>query len=254
MSANKQIYPDLDIPLLNCTQLPVLYSRFYFGGDDLLGICEKFLNNNYYRRLKILLTLEKDLLTELSNIKNLCSDITNKEIIKQYQLCRHSIITEAEKIIINSRENKETLSRFKTGLQSNENARLKIVEALGGIAFCKTIPIIYPDKLHEYMNFKISDITEDHSIFQYEDKSGRKGVLVKIRNKIDNTISLMHISQRYRETCVDMIFYDGKSWMSSGVLDTDDINKICQFLTNPPDMYEIMYKLNFNSKEKKMIN
>jgi len=66
----------------------------------------------------------------------------------------------------------------------NKQQRERIVDSLGGKDFCETIPIISVKYLEDYLKFNIDDIPEGSNIAQYEDNSGRKGILLKLKKNL----------------------------------------------------------------------
>ena len=128
-------------------------------------------------------------------------------------------------------------------IEWNTTKRLQIVDALGGVEVCKTIPIISIDKkkFDEYMRFGLSDIPEGDSIVQFEDPAGRKGVILKLKHKTTGELSVMWINQRYRETSVCIMNDGGGLWMGHGTVKPRNVDQIVEFLNNPGE-YELCYK------------
>jgi hypothetical protein len=105
----------------------------------------------------------------------------------------------------------------------NANARKKIVEALGRV--CETIPIIKPKPTTFVTEFTVDDM-EGHPMVQYEDDAGRKGCLIKLKNKETEEVGLVNIYQVYRETWLAR----GDEFMMKGVLELEGVDKIVSFL------------------------
>lgn len=87
-------------------------------------------------------------------------------------------------------------------LAQNAQARMKIIEALGGEKACKRIPIVECPEESDYFDCFIdySHFPKGHAIVQGEDQAGRKFVLLRLEDKTDKTIFIHRIFQRRVET------------------------------------------------------
>lgn len=121
-------------------------------------------------------------------------------------------------------------------IAENAEARMKIVEALGGQEACKKIPLVECPKLSSYLDcFNGFQFPEGYAIVQGEDQAGRKFVLMRLEDKVDKTIFVQKIFQRRRETCIvpDSRTQDGCGWvmptrMGSYVWGADEIAPIIE--------------------------
>ena len=102
-------------------------------------------------------------------------------------------------------------------IAENAEARMKIIEALGGKEACKKIPLVECPKLSAYLDCFGNDFQfpKGYAIVQGEDQAGRKFVLMRLENKMDQTIFILKIFQRRRETCIvpDSRTQDGHGWV-----------------------------------------
>jgi len=218
------------IPLLCLTKKPIVYSTFSYGGDDSLGFYEGLLSKDdpYWDERNKIRERYADNITK--------GDLSENELIEDdYDVCTLNMIRKINSE--NSAEvSKQALQNYRK-LLDNENNRLKIVNALGGKKFCENIPIIYPKTLSDYMGFNLKDIPEGHSFAQYEDFAGRKGFLMKLRNKQTGEFKLAWFSQRYRETSSS-----GGLWMGHGACSLEGVDEIIDFIyrvkPNPHQVYE----------------
>jgi hypothetical protein len=182
-------------PLLTPTRKPRIYDGFEYGGDNLIGFYQEVISPT------------SPLFSKLEDIK------------RRYQ---EAMSADAELVVFQGIENEyisyknELFEEFKRGspdrcdsdnhqhllevVAKNERKRLKIVEALGGVAFCETIPVIYPKAMGSYHYFNLKVIPEGHSYAQFEDFAGRKGIIIKVLNKKTNEIEVLWFNQRRRET------------------------------------------------------
>jgi hypothetical protein len=195
-----------DYPLLSLTRRLPIYNASRYGGHDILEFYRQHLS-------------EGNPVWRFSDINRRYNEVDNKyqktgegledvkKIEDEFEAFEKELKKEVnpEKLDGNAhfRYMKE-LGERKLQQERNTNARLAIVQALGGEEFCRTIPVIYwrdfKKDLREYPNFKVTDIPSGHSMAQYEDVAGRKGVLMKVRNTKTDEFSVFWFFQRYRET------------------------------------------------------
>jgi hypothetical protein len=226
---------DISIPLLTCTTKPICYSVFSFGGDDQLSYYEGLLLDNDCNK-------RDDIVNRYIN--ETCP-IVKRIIEKEYALYREKVIYNMNETHPNNENHVSRQHKLFKRLWNNERQRLRIVNALGGRDFCKTIPTIYPDNLDSYMQWELKDIPSGYSLVQYEDKAGRKGVLMKLRNKITGGESVTCISQRYRETCLGS-GSDGSFWICNGDFkgNIEGVDDIVEFIYKvkytPHEVYEFV--------------
>lgn len=235
-----------DYPLLSLTRKPLIYSRFEFGGDDLLGFYQSYLpkDSPFFKE-------QINISERYHNAKD--NPDLQKEIEEEYEFYKEKVIDAVNDIISTALVDKEEYTKKIMGKIEqkwhNGRERLRIVKALGGEEFCKTIPIIYPQKANPY--FTIDDIPEGSSLAQYEDLAGRKGVLIKLRNKETGEFEVAWFSQRYRETCLSngdggflIGSQSGDFWMGHGACSLEGVDDIVDFIhqvkPQPHKIYEFV--------------
>lgn len=212
-----------NFPLLSLTRKPLIYNTFNYGGNDLLGHYESFIDDTdpcFKESMDIRTRYHK-----VNNGDNLRIQRIIEEEYKDYISKVQNRAQKAERGNLSSQKLKLAESVLR-----NERQRLKLIEALGGHEFCKTIPVIYPQIICEYMNFHISDIPNGEVIVQYEDMSGRKGVIMKLKHKVTGKHELICMFQRYRETCYSSFNDGGGLWLSNGIYNMSNIDDIVGFL------------------------
>lgn len=217
-------------PLLQCTTKPLKYETFSFGGDDKLGYYHSLLKKD-----DTLFTRYLDIVRPYSKTED---ETEMKELEEKHELLRRETF-----VTVNSEKKDdvhvEKAMALSDKIFANAKKREQIVEALGGKEFCKTIPIIQPKTFDDYIYFTIDDIPEGHSMAQYEDKAGRKGCLIKLKNKNTGNVELVWVFQRYRETCLKF----NSVWLMNGACNLEGVEKIVNFLhqviPNPPPKYEL---------------
>ena len=203
--------------------------------DEIVDICGKYfpkypeLTKNFQELRKKYASEENE--EERKLLAAECSEYSEK------------IIGRAQKVFDHYDNLHKVWDQLLQSIECNTSIRQQIVKALGGVEFCKTIPVISIDEatFEEYMRFNLSHIPEGHSIVQFEDPAGRKGVIFKIMHKQTGELSLMWINQRYRETSMSSINPGGGFWMAHGKVRLDEISQIVKFL-NDPGEYELCYK------------
>jgi hypothetical protein len=212
----------LDCPMLSLTKKPIIYSRFEFGGDDLLGFYERYLPD------------DSPLFDERCDICNRYIDaIGNKDleqaIEQEYEAYKSKVRDVVTDIIAEKHEEikdkytQEVIKLLK-GQFNNEKQRLRIVEALGGEEFVKTIPVI-TTKVNSYPYFNVTDVPEGHSFAQFHDAAGRKGVIMKLKNKNTGNFEVAWFNQRYRETSTS-----GDLWLGRGACQNEGVDNIVNFI------------------------
>ena len=216
-------------PLTSFTKKPILYSTFHFGGNELLGYHESFLDK------------DDDLFEYRTKLQNDYSEaMKNKEIIMmkkiedEYALYQETVINK----ISDKRDTSEVMKLIQDE-SKNIKQRERIVDALGGKEFCETIPIICLKNIREYQHFDTNDIPEGFNLAQYEDDAGRKGVLLKLKNKETCEFEICWFFQRYRETSSS-----GGLWMANGAVNLEGVDAIVKFLYQikpvPHKTYELV--------------
>lgn len=215
-------------PLTSCTRKPIIYSTFSFGGNDLLGYHESFLDKDdelFDHRMK----LQNDY---IKAIKDKDSDMMNK-IEDDYILYQENVLNK-----INNERDTDKVIKLMRNQSKNQQQRERIVDALGGKNFCETIPIISVKSFDDYLHFDINEIPEGSNMTQFEDNAGRKGVLLKLKNKTNNKFEIVWFFQRYRETA-----YSGELWMGNGAVNLEGVDAIVNFLNRikpiPHKTYEL---------------
>ena len=124
-------------PLLEKPRRPIIYDTFSFGGDDLLGYVEQMVNHNHPLRQKIG-EIETQYINNTSKSVRENLEISYQETLDQlYQL-----VDLQQK---NNNDYMETVDSIRSELLLNQKAREKIVDVLGGVDFCQTIPVIEID-------------------------------------------------------------------------------------------------------------
>jgi hypothetical protein len=224
----------MSCPLLTQPNGPFICPIYNYGGDDKLTYYEGLIspNDSYFAerdqiRQKYGEYMDQGKLEEATLVGD------------EYEMLKINIILKVNK------QNEgithvEKVWNYIDKLNHNKYNRIKIINALGGSEFCKNIPVIFPSVLSEHMQFKIDDIPSGHSLAQYEDFAGRKGVLMKLKNKKTAETELIWFCQRYRETSIE---YSGGLWVSYGACKLEGIDQIIDFIyricPNPHDKYDI---------------
>jgi hypothetical protein len=210
-------YP-IQIPLLQCTTKPLKYDTFSFGGDDELGFYHKCLDKN------------GPLFLEYLEIVRAYSKTEDPNKMRELEE-RHTALKERTIHHVNGANRKDEHTKKVMEIINkrmvNEQLRNQIIEALGGEEFCRSIPIIEPNYLDDYLDFNLEDIPEGHTMAQYEDKAGRKGCLIKLKNKETGKLDIVWIFQRYRETCLAHECF----WMMNGACNLEGVDRIVEFLS-----------------------
>ena len=134
-------------------------------------------------------------------------------------------------------------------IAENEQARLMIIEALGGVEACKKIPIVECPRLSSYLDCfsQYEAFPIGHAIVQGEDQAGRKFVLIRLQDKNDKTIVVQRIFQRRRETCMipthrdqDGACWISKRWGKGDIWGADDnAQMIKEILSGTSDYYTL---------------
>lgn len=241
------------IPLLTSTKKPIIYSTSSFGGDDCLGYYEMLLSDNdpYFDERN---QIRRNYYNAIKN--NNQSEATMIE--DEYDIFKFGMMERVDKENQNEKHN-EKVFKFNYQTTENENNRLNIVAALGGEDFCKTIPVINPKEISDYISFTIFDIPTDSSFAQYEDAAGRKGLLMKLENKKTGGLELIHCFQRYRETCIGSDFEpDGGMWLvckgfSNNKL-MENINEIVDFIHQIKSNLHELYQLSTSTDIRKYLD
>lgn len=224
----------MSYPLLTQPNGPFICPIDNFGGDDKLTYYEGLLlpNDSYFE--------ERDYIREKYGEYMDRGNLADATLVgDEYELLKINMI-----LRINNENNSIThLERvwdYIDKLNYNKLNRIKIINALGGREYCKSIPVIFPSILMEHMQFKIDDIPLGHSLAQYEDFAGRKGILMKLKNKETLEAELIWFCQRYRETSINR---SGGLWVSYGACKLEGIDQIIDFIyrvhPNPHDKYDI---------------
>lgn len=215
-------------PLTSCTRKPLLYSTFSFGGDDLLGYNESLLEKDddlFDYRIK----LQNDYIKAMKD-KDL---IMMNKIEDDYIVYKESVLWK----ISDKRNNDEVVTLIRSQCK-NQLQRERIVDSLGGKDFCETIPIISVKSFDDYPNFDIDELPEGSNMAQFEDPAGRKGLLLKLKNKINNKFEVVWFFQRYRETA-----HSGDLWMANGAVNLEGVDAIVKFLNQVKPLPHKMYEL-----------
>lgn len=133
-----------------------------------------------------------------------------------------------DKITVDDKRDTDKVIKLIKEMNRNQRQRERIIDALGGKEFCETIPIIVVDKLDDYLHFNVED----------EDKTGRKGLLLKLKNKTTQNFEIIWLFQRYRETSSS-----GELWMANGAIHLEGVDAIVKFLNQikpvPHKTYEL---------------
>lgn len=204
-------------PLTSTTRKPLLYDRFYFGGDDILGYDEGLLTKD-----DPLFDVRTDIKKRYVEAMEKNDLQTMKDLEDEYEQYQKDVV---EKVRDHPERKSDDIIKLCHKSFKNKQQRERLVKALGGKEFCETIPIIYPEKQMEYMGFSLKDLPENSSFAQYEDKAGRKGVLIKVKNKQTGKDDLLCCFERYRETTIGGYF-----WMTQGCVSLEGIDDIVEFI------------------------
>lgn len=229
-------------PLLSLTRKPLIYSTFEFGGDDMLGFYQGYLPKDSQ-----LFEERVDISKRYKDAKN--DPTTQKQIEDEYESYEVRVRDAVRDTLLEENKQKfmnKLMKKFKQA-SHNEQQRLRIVDALGGEEFCKTIPIIQVQKLSSYPHFNVNNFPEGHSLAQYEDPAGRKGILMKLKNKETGQFEVAWFNQRYRETCIgsNKGFFEtgsGDLWMGGGGCDLEGVDKIITFISQVKPQPHKLYK------------
>lgn len=204
-------------PLTSMTRKPILYNTFSFGGDDLLGYNEKLLAEN-----DPLFEAKKSIRQRyVEAVEN--NDLQRqRDLEDEYERYQRNVTRQVREYP--NRKDDEIIRLVRQQIK-NKDQREQLVKALGGKAFCETIPVIYPTKLDDYMYFKLSDLPAGSSFAQYEDEAGRKGLLIRLSNKNTGQDELGHCFERYRETTLGLY-----CWLTNENIGLEGIDNIVEFL------------------------
>ena len=163
--------------------------------------------------------------------------------MEEYAICKSNVIRKANETNTND-AHMTKVAKIQQYLNFNEQQRLRIVESLGGAEVCENIPIICAPNLSDYMRFRLTDIPANHSVAQYEDRAGRKGVLMKLKNKKTGEEDIFWLNQRYRETCNMNPFNNGGGlWVADGVRNIHEAGKIADFINQIKSGSNELYEL-----------
>jgi hypothetical protein len=195
-------------PLLNLTNKPRIYSDFELGGDNLVGFYLEHLlpDNPLFNKLKAIKIKYSNAITDRADPVMFQKVEKEYDAFKNELFCAISSYHQDNEFIVNH-------NKMLDAAIHNENQRLRIVDAIGGIEFVKTVPVIYPENVNSYPYFKLTDIPDNHSMAQFEDFAGRKGLLMKVNDKTSDKHLIVWFNQRYRETEL------GSQTKGSGALD-----------------------------------
>lgn len=208
--------------LTHCTRKPVIYDEILYGGDNkllyLLNLIgeNSFISSHEELKNKYLFAVKMD-------------NIAIRQILEtEYEIFYQTVLSKVDSNVVKEITAKE---------QQNKRDRERLIYVLGGINFCDNIPVIYPKILGTYPNFTLNDMPIGHSLAQYEDNAGRKGLLIKLHDKISNEFKLVWCFERYRETHI----CEGPRWFMSGAVKLEGINNIIKFLyqIRPHEQYEL---------------
>lgn len=105
-------------------------------------------------------------------------------------------------------------AKYHKGLAVNQQAREKIVEALGGKEACEGYPIVNigHERMKPYLSLRNQDFPIGHAIIQGEDPAGRKYVGLRLKHRGRGYCLIETVFQRYRETSIRKGYEDGKTW------------------------------------------
>jgi hypothetical protein len=204
-------------PLLHITTKPIVYSTPHYGGEEKLQF--------YMDCVPADDPFRKNLVGVEGRYGYSNDETKKKELEEEYRAARKNLYQHVQALKGEDGEYQNKCEELWNMIWANEKPREKIVEALGGRDFCKTIPVIHVPKLAEYMYFSLDDIPEGHNMAQYEDPAGRKGVLIKLKVNEKEEFDLVWIFQRYRETDCR-----GGLWLILGVCEAEGVDKIVDFL------------------------
>ena len=178
-------------PLTTLTQRPVVHNTFSFGGDDVPLMEQK--------KWGLFGTVaEWDI-----NAKDDCFKANFVFFVKKAFAFLDAIGMGTCFFGIGGFNGKlEDCNHYQTGPIRNQQARGKIINALGGEAVCAAIPVV---------NFNATDLTDylklgdayfrgGQWIVQTEDDAGRKAVVMRLTDRLGH-VQIATAHQRYRETC-----------------------------------------------------
>lgn len=244
------------LPLLDPTptRKPCIYRTFEFGGDDWLAYLSKFVPSNDIFWFSSLRSIRSRFIE--------ADKIDNRLVCGQIETEYHELLVNLERTIMAGSESRplndqlladwkikvetdhnQVSAELKSRLEFNKQNRMRIVEAWG-IHRISQVSQIWPSNLSAYMKFTIADLPPNQTMAQYEDRAGRKGLIFKVRSKIDQTEILASVSQRYRETC--LVFNGGDIWITQigdhFIIGTDESVKFIEQLVNGiNDAYQLIY-------------
>ncbi len=221
-------------PLLCKTRKPIIYSTFEFGGDDLLGYAENFIDINNFLRKKIIYLKEMIQISHFQSIDN---------IENEYEIAKKQLFEYVNEMNKNDVTYLIKYKEIEDRVLKSSQIREKIVDALGGIDFCSKIIAIDSNKipLKSYLDFPFSLFPENESIIQFEDLAGRKGFVMKLIDKNDHSIFLRTFHQRYRETCAPDFGTGGNLWIMN--CKCEKTEKIIPFIESIMNNSNENYKL-----------
>lgn len=137
-------------------------------------------------------------------------------------------------------------------IEKNIKARLRVIHALGGEFFVKSIPVVdtlqimpVPESFME--SAKSFDFPKGCALVQGEDATGRKFVIIRLLEKNTQQIVIDVILQRYRETCITahwghkgVKFYDGSLWIAHHLGKELDESYACKLDLITADIEKVM--------------
>jgi hypothetical protein len=175
-------------PLTTLTQKPIQYNTFSFGSDD-----TSIGKSGFFGTIA-----QWDL-----NAKDDCFKANFVFLVKKafafldaigIGMCffgRYGFIGEIE-----------DCEHYQTGPLRNQQAREKVVAALGGESVCRSIPVVNfnAQDLTDYLKLGDEYFRGGQWVVQTEDPAGRKAVVMRLVDRL-GTVHTATAHQRYRETC-----------------------------------------------------
>ncbi len=193
----------MGVPLTTLTQRPVQHNTFSFGGDDtslgksgLFGTIVEWDRNERNDTFKTnIVFVVKKLFQFLDSICIGTCLFGSEGFTGKLEECEY----------------------YQTGLTRNAQARMLVVDALGGEAACRMIPVVQlnPADFTDYLKLQDNYFRSGQWAVQGEDPAGRKFVAMRVVDRTNGHVHIFTAHQRYRETSITRWNTDGSTWTTN---------------------------------------